>query len=433
MTFLKLAEIEIRERQRRDYSPQELRLLKESIVARGLMHPPVVRRAAPSAVVLVAGGRRCRAMQELHEEGISFKFGAEPVPEGAIPITWIEDFDPAGNAEAELDENLIRSALTWQEETEARAFIHKLRKRTNPTQTVIETAKETAKIAGTSVMHERQKVANAILLDANKDNPKVLAARNEREAVTAVLDDLTKKYSNKLAERAKAFNTKHTLINGDCLEHMAKLPTGKFSAIICDPPYGIDADKMKKDDLHLYRDDAAYALDVMKHVVQEGFRVTKPKAFLFMFCDFEHFITIRNYAKQQLWSVWRAPLIWQKGTDGHAPWGRSGFVRTYETILFAVKGQAELLLPGGPDVLNFKRPSRAGRVHAAEKPRDLLLHLLKLSTLPGDAVLDPCAGSGSLISAADIHKVNATLIELSETYFEEAKNRTILKEEAPSE
>jgi DNA modification methylase len=427
-SLLAIDSVIVLDRQRKDFSPKQMQELKVSIVSKGLLHAPVLRLTETGEHRLVAGGRRLKAIQELHEEGIPFGYSGSIVPEGKLPYTLLADLSEADILETELEENIIRSALTWQEEAEARTLIHRIRQTKNPVQSVSDTAKETSKIMGASERTERRKIANALLISSHKDNPKVKAARNEREAVTAILDDIAKVYTNKLAEKTFNFTSQHSLILGDCKKELLKLAKGKFSAIICDPPYGIDADKMKKDELHLYRDDATYARDICETVIREGFSLCKEKAFLFLFCDIDHFVHLRNYASQHAWSVWRAPIIWCKGTDGHAPWGRAGFIRTYEVLLFAVKGAAELLKPGGPDVINFKRPKRADRVHAAEKPRELLSYLLSLSTVAGDSVLDPCAGSGSLIPAADDRKVSVTAIESSELYFEELKSKTIKKE-----
>ena len=124
------------------------------------------------------------------------------------------------------------------------------------------------------------------------------------------------------------------------------------------------------------------------------------------------------------WSVWRTPLIWHKGAEGgNAPWGRGGFIRTYEVLLFSTKGGQELRNPGGSDVFTFSRITRGAKRHAAEKPIELLSHLVALSCLPGAALLDPCAGSGSIIRAANNHRVSVTAVEKDESYYAEADAR----------
>lgn len=420
--------IEIVDRQRKEFTPKLIEELKNSIVSKGLMHPVVLRTTATEGQYrLIAGERRLRAISELHEDGLTFSHDQQTVEDGLIPFVLLSELSEADFAEAELQENLIRTALTWQEEAEARALIHQLRKAKNPAQTETATAIEVSEMMNTTVAGERKILSDALLIAKHKDNPLVKTAKNRRDAVTSILDEVEKKYTAQLARRTQNLHLEHTIIHGDCLEEIKKLPAEKFSAIICDPPYGVDADTWKKTEQHLYKDDAAYALEICRTIIREGFRVTKAKAFMFMFCDIDHFVSLRDYASQQAWSAWRVPIVWQKGKDGHAPWGRGGFIRTTELLLFCVKGGIELYKPGGPDVLSFSRPSRSNRVHAAEKPYELLDYLLSLTCLPGDAVLDPCAGSGSILPPAIARKLHITAIETSDTYITEINSKLIRK------
>jgi site-specific DNA-methyltransferase (adenine-specific) len=112
------------------------------------------------------------------------------------------------------------------------------------------------------------------------------------------------------------------------------------------------------------------------------------------------------------WKPWRTPIVWQKSeSEGLAPWGREGFRRTYELIFWATKGQRGLLL-SPTDVLTFKRVARAERRYGPEKPVELLERLIECSTMPGDFILDPCAGAGSTLAAARHLKRKALGIEL---------------------
>lgn len=413
--------ITVGERQRKEMKPKELAELKKGILTKGLMHPPVLRQTA-EGLCLLAGERRLRAMTELHEEGYVFTYEGMPVPLFTVPYTLATDLSPDDLLEAELEENLLRSNLTWLEESEARKAIHDLRKKQNPGQTLSDTAREIStklgEAKGASIGHQRQELATAILVAENKHNPRVANARSKREAVAVLLDESETifKASNS-ALNLKQQNSAHKLINGDLFLELPKLAANSVDTIICDPPYGINADKMGKGEFHLYDDSPKAALAVCEFVLQEGFRITRPRALLFMFCDFEHFVHLRDYAARMAWTPWRSPITWIKGTDGHAPWGKAGFIRTTETILFASKGQKELCAPGGPDHLLFKRTSRGARTHSAEKPVDLLKHLLSITTLPGETVLDPCCGSGAILAAAQANNVKSVCIEKDESYY----------------
>ena len=71
----------------------------------------------------------------------------------------------------------------------------------------------------------------------------------------------------------------------------------------------------------------------------------------------------------------------------------------------------------GPQI----RPDKL--IHPHEKPQWLLELLIKQSTVPGDFLVDPFGGSGSLALAARNTKRNAVCIELDPPRYESAKAR----------
>lgn len=64
-----------------------------------------------------------------------------------------------------------------------------------------------------------------------------------------------------------------------------------------------------------------------------------------------------------------------------------------------------------------------GNTHPTVKPADLMRYLCRLVTPPGGTVLDPFAGSGSTLLAADREGFNAIGIELNPQYAEMARRR----------
>jgi len=71
----------------------------------------------------------------------------------------------------------------------------------------------------------------------------------------------------------------------------------------------------------------------------------------------------------------------------------------YEFILFFEKGKRKLNNLGVPDVLSFRR-LKGKAYYPTEKPVDLLKVLVEQSSVTGEVVLDPFAGSGSTGEAA---------------------------------
>lgn len=74
------------------------------------------------------------------------------------------------------------------------------------------------------------------------------------------------------------------------------------------------------------------------------------------------------------------------------------------------------------NVLKFSSSSQK-KYHPSQKPLALMEYLLKTYTQPGDVVLDPVMGSGSMGLACKRLKRKFIGIELDPTYFETAKKR----------
>ena len=94
------------------------------------------------------------------------------------------------------------------------------------------------------------------------------------------------------------------------------------------------------------------------------------------------------------------PLIWVKEGGGFTDF-ETKFMPRYEMILFCSKGLRRLNSVCS-DVLDFRRPLSVERIHTQQKPLKLLQLLIRLSTVPNEIVLDPCAGSFATSVAATL-------------------------------
>jgi len=148
---------------------------------------------------------------------------------------------------------------------------------------------------------------------------------------------------------------------------------------------------------HTYEDSVDAALAAAECIAKEGFRVAKRRAHLYLFCDIDHFVRLKEIVARHRWKPWRTPIIWDKGSTGYALAGTQGWRRSHELILFASKG-GKGFSTATSDVIRV--PNVRDKSHAAEKPAALYVELLKRSCLPRDRVLDPCCGSGTIFDAA---------------------------------
>ena len=92
--LIKISEIVIDpNRQSREFESQALGELAAGIRARGLMHA-IVLRERDGAMVLVAGERRMRAVEEMRMLGGILKFNGEEVPNDMLPYVTLGELDP---------------------------------------------------------------------------------------------------------------------------------------------------------------------------------------------------------------------------------------------------------------------------------------------------------------------------------------------------
>jgi site-specific DNA-methyltransferase (adenine-specific) len=421
-------------RQRQEFVPEALEELKNSIEARGLMHAIVVRET-PDGPMLVAGERRLKAVSDLYELDTVFQYNGEFVQHGLIPTVTLGELDELEAEEAELDENIKRKDLTWQELADAHSRLHSLRQRQATRErvqeqaigtpehllsshTVADTAKE---IHGRSDGYFQDTVRKEIIVAKHlATNPEVAKAKSLDEAWKVLKRSEQAEENRRLAEKVGAtFKAElHHAIKADCLSWMEDYTGDKFDVILTDPPYGMDADQFGDGgkDLpdHKYKDSYENWQQLMLRWTVRAFEITKPQAHAYVFCDFDRFHELKKYMQAAGWYVFRTPLIDYKTDSGRVPLPDRGPRRQYELILYAIKGDKPVTHIY-PDVIPCTADENM--THGAQKPVALYVNLLKRSVKPGDLVLDTFAGSGTIFPAAHSLQCIATGIEQEANYY----------------
>jgi DNA modification methylase/ParB-like chromosome segregation protein Spo0J len=433
--LIPIDQITIGPRQRKKIESQPLADLVESIRKYGILHAPTYKQVDGDEGPiwkLIVGERRTKAMQKLHEANVPFMHNGEYVPAGLIPVVTLHDnLSRADLKQVEFDENKVREQLPWQDEVEALAEIHRLRQEESATKVSFASTAtkliEEGVVDNTNVDYLSTKISRATAIAENLNNPTIAKARNETEAYNLLLKQQEESINATLARRRLAVSKNLpsiTIRRGDALEILPRLESSIADLILSDPPFGIGADtggfRQRTVHHHNYEDTPENARALAQAIILDGFRIAKPMANLFLFCDIDLFHTLKEMAGRVGWVPFRTPIIWRKSmSEGMAPWQGKGFRRTYEMLFWATKGQRGLI-SSPVDVLDESRVSRAERTHAAEKPTELLRQLIECSTLPGDFVLDPCCGSGSTLVAARNSKRTGLGIELDETFYNTA-------------
>lgn len=449
IVFMPVTDIQVKpNRQRQEFNMAKLLELAESIKTKQMLSAINVDEDK----FLVAGERRLKAVTALHKKGIKFFFQGQEVPAGTIPTICVGKLDTIQAEELELDENLKRENLTWQEEAAALQRLVELRGvQAVVNQTPLPTNKSIAKEVEKSV----SQVQSQLVVAKHLDDADVAKAKSPKEALKII--ERKAKEARQAAQAAEV-DTKdsiHELFHGDCREFVKTLEEGAISVVVTDPPYGVNMHKDKSWDGtdHEYDDTEAYAFQLIQDLVPEWTRCTQAQAHLYMFCDFDKFQWLRaivesyrtdaqgntdwlvdveeaylhltgvkpsiNMANTKpVWDVMYFPFIWNKGNIAAYPrpdhWPR----KSYECILYAIKGGRE---HAKLDLAVIDIPQIQNQDHPAGKPQELYKHLLQRSAIPGDDVLDCFVGQGNFFRACTELNLVGHGSELSDKYINLAK------------
>ncbi|MEM6260475.1 MAG: DNA methyltransferase [Planctomycetota bacterium] len=226
------------------------------------------------------------------------------------------------------------------------------------------------------------------------------------------------------------------IYHGDCREILPTLE--QVDVVLTDPPYS-SGGAMRSDrnqatsakyqcstgkqlpefsgdnkDQRAYTSWVADWLGLCKHNVKSGTQC-------FVFTDWRQLPATSDAIQWAGW-VWRGLVTW------HKPSGRrlqNRFASDAEYVVWGSVGPLDFDLNGsaGPSsVISQNAPSGNSRQHIAQKPVELMSHLLAV-TAESASVLVPCMGSGStLVAAKDLGR-KAIGIEIEERYCEIAANR----------
>ena len=121
--------------------------------------------------------------------------------------------------------------------------------------------------------------------------------------------------------------------------------------------------------------------------------------------------------------IWRRPKPLPESNARDRPW------RTYEFIFLFVKSRTyhfdrgPLKLLGDEDIWTIESRSSPGRTHPAVFPAALVNRCLDLGNTENGIVLDPFAGSGTVLKEAWERGMPADGIELSRTYCDSIRRR----------
>lgn len=384
-------------------SNTNLEELCESIKEKGLIHYPSI----DGDNNLIAGGRRLAALRLLG--------WAE------VPVTRRHFITPVQLRELELEENLQREDMTWQEEVNLKNEILKLKqsihgvKGLGRNQDGMSQA-DVAKMVGDSPSNFSLDVG---LSNAMELLPELANCKTKDDARKKFKQLQEKLVVNELMKRKASGESKlgskfkqadESFIVTDALIALTNHPPYNYSFINCDPPYGINLNNAKKGSEQTktveqdYQEwattgESNYYLEACQLVARETFRIIENGYMTFWF-GIQWYKELYEILTKEGWSVDAVPGIWYATGAGQTNQPDLLLGKNYEAFFICRKGKPILNKRGRSNVFEFAKMGAEKKIHPTEKPLELMREVINTFCPAHGEVLSPFLGSGVDIIAS---------------------------------
>jgi site-specific DNA-methyltransferase (adenine-specific) len=262
--------------------------------------------------------------------------------------------------------------------------------------------------------------------------------------------------------KERVVTSRNTLIQGDCIAGLAGLDAESVDLVFADPPFNIGY----KYDLYEDRKSANEYLAWSRQWIEQVKRVLKPDGTFWLAIGDDFAAELKVLIQRDLGFCCRSWVVWYYtfGVNCTKKFSRSHthlfhFVKdpkkfTFNADEIRVPSARQLVYADGrafpkgrlPDDTWILRPQdlpagfspdqstwyfprvcgtfkeRAG-FHGCQMPEQLLARIIKVSSNPGDLVVDPFAGSGSTLIVAKKLGRDWLGFELSENYVKKVRKR----------
>ena len=204
----------------------------------------------------------------------------------------------------------------------------------------------------------------------------------------------------------------NTLFHGDCIPLMQTIADNCIDLIVTDPPYLVG-----------YRDRTGRSIagdtngNWMQPAFDQMYRILRPNRFAICFYGWNHadaFVTAFKKAGFRI----VGHFVFAKHYAS-----RKGYTEArHECAYLLAKGAPHVPAKALSDVMAWGAYT-GNKLHPTQKPLEILRPLIKSYSDVGDVVLDPFAGSGStLLAAQQLHR-SWLGMEIDATYYRNALTR----------
>lgn len=406
---ISILSIKVGERQRRSIEQSPLDELAKSMSEIGQIQPIVVTREHE----LIAGERRLRA---------AIKLGWTE-----IEASIFEDLPEAQRQRIELEENVRRVDLPWQDYVSAVRRLHELYS-ADPTWTQERTAaalgvsrtRITELLGVAEAVQAAPELAKEVTLQAVVNKRRREAARH----LEVVLNDLAAPAG--APEPAPALPWSLEIAN--FLEWAPTYRGRPFNVLHCDFPYGLnmqDARMQNSRQGDRYDDSPELYWNLFWCLLRNSPTILAPSGYGIFWLSMKYFSeTLEKFGNL----ADPFPCIWHKSDlRGIIPDPRRGGRRTYEAALLLRWGDPPPVVKNV--ALSIAAPTgRADAEHISEKPLEVVQHFLSMLVDGTSEVLDPTCGSGTALRAAlNLGAKRIVGLDIEPRYIDVARSKLLAK------
>jgi ParB/RepB/Spo0J family partition protein len=400
LVIIHVAQITIKDRLREEIEDGKKTIsdLAESIHNHGLLYPLIVEDNDDGGYNLVSGERRYLAITKLYGQGKTIK----DLDLGSVRVELKNDLTDETRLMIEFEENERRKDFTWQERAKYVRKLHEMMVKKHGVKTW--TQEMSARLMNVTpatisyyldldkTMEKHPEVAKAETMQAAIKRARVAKIRDTRRIAV----------DKNAPEKVK--RAEEMLHHGDAREWIKSIPDCSVDLVNFDPPWGEEASHKVAENWASFVDTTEHSDELITSLLPEILRVLKPDRF----CLFWY----RTWAYNQMAELCesfgyslkgsRTPCIWYKPDkiSDQMRFPEKQLIDSYETFLLLRKGDPIFYEKEVQNVFVEVRVPRSALVHPTEKPVSLMERMVRLCTVPGELVLDPCAGSSSTLHAA---------------------------------